>query len=1818
MTAYPMTIVFLFRRLMAVFSACRVQSKKTGSGHYRLFWLILALTVGFPGISLSQAPQDAIEFAGLKRETPPTLPGQTATLLPDGRWLLLGGEKDDVAQNLATLVDPATGQSSPLLLPLTQARAWHTATVLPNGRVLILGGIGEDGLIVGEAEVFDGADFTFNALPELDLTPRIHHTATLLTDGRVLIIGGLSDGNWPIDTAETWDVVSGSVEKLDAELLPARYAHQAALVPNENVLLWGGYDTKDQAISHADLYLPSAKGFKTLDKQNTDLLPAYPYKTATPAVMDSVPRTDAVDVPIDALITVRFNKPLQPKTLNPDTVTLFGPFGPVVSQVTAAEEGLLLFVSPKAEMLPATHYTLFIRGAKDDADLALPFTALDFETEALAPVHDAKPNAGAAPRSAGQANASAKAAKSQSDSANGPAQAQAQQGAGSAELIDEANDESWTPGPENFHGDWRSGRGTSHFQNLPPLQAPPGVTALAGQVLRMNGNPLADVTFSVGGKTARSDRNGQFLLSDIPAGRQVLIIDGHSANHHKKTYGVFEVKVEPEAGKTQALDYTIWMPVLDTRHAVSMASPTTDEVVVATPDIPGLELHIPSGTVIRDRAGNVVTEVGITAIPVDQPPFPLPPSAVPVYFTIQPGGAYLQTVNAQSAKGARVIYPNFTQDAPGTVMEFWNYDPVEKGWYVYGQGRVSEDGKQVIPDPDVAIYEFSGAMVTVPGMSPPGNAPPPGAQTGLPGLAGKGGGNGKNGRPPCNGGKGGGPCGEPAKGGEPVDLATGLFAYEKTDLMIADTLPLMVSRTYRNGDTATRAFGIGTNFDYGIFMWSAHQYQEADLVMPDGAKIHFVRTSAGAGWTDAVFECTASSTAFYQSKMVWNGNGWDLTLKDGTVYVFGENRPLQAIRDRYGNTVTLIRSSGGQSGNITRIVSTNGRWIEFSYDARNRITQAADNIGRSVGYTYDSSGRLWKVTDPAGGVTEYTYDTSHRLLTAKDPKGIVYLTNVYDDNGRVIEQTLADSGTYQFDYTLDGNGKVAQTDVTDPLGVVRRVTFNDAGYPLTDTWAQGKTEQQTWSYTRDATTNRLVSSTDPLGRVTAYEYDTSGNVTKVTRLSGTAEAVATSYSYEPQYHQLASVTDPLSHSAQFSYDSRGNLITATDPTGQQSHFTYLYDGHLATATDPLGNVTQFDYDGGDLVAVTDPLGNQATRYTDSLGRVIVADDALGNRSWIAYDAMGRVAQTTDPLGRVTQFGYDANGNLTSVTDARSGVTAYGYDDKDRRITRTDPLGKIESFSYDLNDNLTGYTDRLGQVSEYGYDALNRRILAGYGASSGSSSNSNPYLDGLLNQLKPADSGGGYASQVTYTYDAGNRLTQAVDSQSGTITRSYDNLNRLTGETTPQGSVSYAYDDAGRRTELTVAGQAVVSYGYDAADRLTSITQGSDLVGYAYDDNGRRSSLTLPNGITVDYGYDEANRLLSLTYRNGATVLGDLSYAYDAVGRRIATGGSYAATGLPAALSSASYDANNRLTVRAGTTLSYDDNGSLTADGSYTYTWDERNRLSQISQGGSTIASFAYDPFGRRIAKTAGGATRKYLYDGLNLAQELNGSTPTANYLAGPGIDEVHRRTDANGARYFLSDALGSTLALTDSAGTEKTRYTYDPFGKTTVSGQGSANPIQYTGRENDGTGLYYYRARYYHPGLQRFIAEDPIGLAGGINGYAYVENNPVNLIDPEGLASSGQTTNLGGGTTVRIDNPHVPGQQEHAHVQTPKGEAVVNQDGSQSHKGKGNLDNLNKKAKDFLRGKGFKIPGFPLLIDPCLIDPGAPFCSPQNPNCPDS
>ena len=460
---------------------------------------------------------------------------------------------------------------------------------------------------------------------------------------------------------------------------------------------------------------------------------------------------------------------------------------------------------------------------------------------------------------------------------------------------------------------------------------------------------------------------------------------------------------------------------------------------------------------------------------------------MPIYFTIQPGGDYIAVAGASGKKGGRLIYPNTFKQPRGTRFDFWNYDADEKGWFIYGRGSVSADLNSIVPDPGVEIYELTGAMVVDPGLGAAGGA----------------------------GGK---------KAGDPVDLASGLFVYEKTDLVLPDVIPLSLTRTYRQSDGRSRAFGIGTTHNYDIFivgdLWP-YTYQE--VVMPDGSRVRFDRISPGEAYNDAVYQSVSAPGEFYGAKIAWNGGGWNLTKRDGTVLAFpdGSNQgspqkaALLSIRDRNGNQLTLMRDS---LGNLTRAISPNGRYIAFTYDASNppRVTQAQDNIGRTVQYVYDGSGRLSQVTDANLGVWQYGYNGSDQMTTITDARNILYLTNEYA-NGLVFRQTQADNGVYQFAYTTDANGNITQTDVTDPRNHVRRLVFNPpavspngfrpAPFDASDTSAQGTSLQATTSTVRQPGTNLVTSTTDPLGRTTAYTYDALANVTSVTRLSGTPNAV---------------------------------------------------------------------------------------------------------------------------------------------------------------------------------------------------------------------------------------------------------------------------------------------------------------------------------------------------------------------------------------------------------------------------------------------------------------------------------------------------------------------------------------------------------------------------------------------------------------------------------------------------------------------------------------------------------------------------------------
>ncbi|MBI1728961.1 MAG: Ig-like domain-containing protein [Candidatus Rokubacteria bacterium] len=298
------------------------------------------------------------------------------TLLPDGRWLLIGGQGSQGPLATVTIQDPGIG-STTALPPLRQPRAGHSATVLPEGGVLVLGGLGPDGQVVTAVEHYDATGQSSHSMSSAGLTPRAYHSATLLTDGRVLVAGGVSREGQVLGDAQLFDPLTYAVESVPALLTTPRSGATASLLSDGRVLIWGGVDAGGAALTTGELFDPAQPGFAGLT-----VPPATPDPSDSPTLEASNPTVGSVDVPTNSLLALRFSKPLRVDPTTAGTVTLTGALGPEPVTVVAAEAGRLVFVNPRAGLTPGTTYTVAVNGAVDVTGLLVPFTSVVFQTAA--------------------------------------------------------------------------------------------------------------------------------------------------------------------------------------------------------------------------------------------------------------------------------------------------------------------------------------------------------------------------------------------------------------------------------------------------------------------------------------------------------------------------------------------------------------------------------------------------------------------------------------------------------------------------------------------------------------------------------------------------------------------------------------------------------------------------------------------------------------------------------------------------------------------------------------------------------------------------------------------------------------------------------------------------------------------------------------------------------------------------------------------------------------------------------------------------------------------------------------------------------------------------------------------------------------------------------------------------------------------------------------------------------------------------------------------------------------------------------------------
>jgi RHS repeat-associated protein len=828
------------------------------------------------------------------------------------------------------------------------------------------------------------------------------------------------------------------------------------------------------------------------------------------------------------------------------------------------------------------------------------------------------------------------------------------------------------------------------------------------------------------------------------------------------------------------------------------------------------------------------------------------------------------------------------------------------------------------------------------------------------------------------------------------------------------------------------------------------------------------------------------------------------------------------------NFVTRVEGVCGCGGGAGSQVQT------WTYDNQLNVTSKTDALNHTVSYTYDADGNTLTVTNTLG-TTTFTYNSLGQILTGTDSIGRI-ATYAYDVKGNLVSAKDALNNETTFAYGQHG---LLQT-VTDARQKVTSFSYDSHGN-LTQ---KMDAANNATAFTYDAR-NRPVSRTDALNHTSSVEYDQVGRIKKVIAPDSTFYT----YAYNLAGRRTG-VTDARNNTTSYGYDSADRLTSIMNADNKVTTFSYDLMSNLLSVTDALNRTTDYEYDEFNRLKKTiyPAATTGATRLEsrveyDLAGNVKKQIDTAGRETVDDYDAVNRLIKVTDPALQTTQYEYNARSEMATVVDALSQRYEFAHDAVGR-VTNVTRGGHSMSYGYDTVGNRTSRTDYNGATNAYAYDNLNRLATITYPDT----------------------------TTASYAYDALSRLSSATNA-AGTVTFSYDNRSRVSSTTDVCGkTVAYGYDANSNRTSLQMGGRSI-TYAYDVLNRLTEITENNQSVNYSYDAANQLVTRSLPNSLTTSYEYDRLGRLArQLTappYVPGPhpSVTSDRTYQYDSASQISQVEESYTQWPVSFGLShSYSYDALSRLTnaehsnidneeyaydavgnrtlahrvggyqyepfnklisVESGQAYSYDANGNLVAktdssgnsDLQWQYGWDSERRLTSVNlPEGAGAVTYSYDALGRRVSRASdvSGETTHYNYDGEDVISDDSSGGRTVEYLNGLGVDDKLRLKDSQlGTYYFTQDHLGSTRELTDEQGNVSERIEYDSFG----NGEGSSlTRYGYTSREWDAeTGLYYYRNRWYDPSVGRFISEDPIGLSGGVNWYAYVANNPIRFADPLGL-----------------------------------------------------------------------------------------------------
>ena len=876
------------------------------------------------------------------------------------------------------------------------------------------------------------------------------------------------------------------------------------------------------------------------------------------------------------------------------------------------------------------------------------------------------------------------------------------------------------------------------------------------------------------------------------------------------------------------------------------------------------------------------------------------------------------------------------------------------------------------------------------------------------------------------------------------------------------------------------------------------------------------------------------------------------------LYVDGKNQPIVYRYDALGQNTEIVYPDGSSEkykydalGNIIEFIDIDGSKTTYTYDALSRLVEKKDTSGNYEKYSYDTLGDITSITDNKGNEKRYSYDLYGQLTEESDQSGKRHTYN-YDKIGQVIAESIDGE---DFSYTYDTFGNTLEEKSSS--GYNAQYKYDKLGQLIEENDSTGETDSYNYNNVGNLINEVYKNVNTGVSENISYTLD---NKSQVTNMKTDADDIRLYYNAKGQITQK----DSKEGSEKFSYDANGNLTKITGGGKEDTDFTYSVRNRLISINPnkkqenndiqkelietKIGDIFYKSDDNG-IVEYSD--GNSHTTYfkRDSQGRVVERKNPSGDVEYYEYgngdipikivkadgkqltydlDSEGRILSQSELSGseskKLLEYRYDENGNISEAT-GNNGTSIYKYDNSGNILKYTDTFGKTIDYTYDERGNLSKLEVAGEPPTVYTYDSEDRIISVTYGDNK---TVSYEYVENTTITHLPDNktivekyNDSGELVEKTYTDDAGNiiyKISLEYDSEDR-ISKKYVVLSKDNKE--PDTKVS-TFTDKDNGTDLS----------NDNEGMPTEETSISDSVDNAITDN------TGFTNIEYQYSYTDKSQLKSESI-TGDIGTKDISYTYDNAGNRISE---TIKTGDKEEVTTFTYDESNRLIKKQSpkktTIYSYDKNGnriSAVSDGEkFSYTYDINDNLTGIKKNDVTIFEATYDAMGERVLtkelNANGTLESKYRlndvsFEDTQVLSVYNDSSKTNLIYGNERTVELSTGTES----IFITDEKESVLGR---IGEENTFYT--PFGDKEDTNfidtqKALITDFGFDGEWQDSTGLYYLRARYYDPSDGVFLSEDSVSgdieSETGLNGYSFVDNDPVNYTDP-----SGNTRNRGKST----------------------------------------------------------------------------------------